>query len=484
MSGVLNVSIGFRMAAALCLLLVLAAQSALAAADDAVSEPGVGQTDELDEASDLAALDALDELDAELETLDESGFRLNSARLSIAEELRVFPRERQAPGNSEQLLTEVELELDLNLAKGFSFYARPWLLLDALDTDLLRYEPLDAYLLYANSTLDIKLGQFVESWGVADASNPIDVLNRRDYATDFFDPQVRGELGVRARVGLAPEAEGTRVIGQPALSAYFMPLWRRTDFPTENSRFNLNFAGVQLAADDAQRPEFVDSTLSALRFDHTLNTPFINADLKYIGAHYPERVPTFGTSFNAAGELVPEYFGVWMLGGGLRAVPQADWWSKLTLKAEVVYKRPFELRGAPLTVMDTPDKYVQYVAGFDRTFASPLASSDQLTLTAEYMGENGADDPSSELRLFDNDVALRLFYELGDFARTSIELRAVVDLDDPEWLAEAVVQRQLRFVHEDLRLELAGRWVEAAPTSLLGRFANSSSVSTRLQFDW
>lgn len=339
---------------------------------------------------------------------------------------------------------------------------------------------MDAYLYFVGNGFDVKAGQFVEEWGIADTFNPIDVLNRRDLATDFFDPTPRGELGGRVRVALP----GGGVIGQPMVSAYAMPLFRRTEFPTARSRYDVALAGARLAADEAERPNLPDAALFALRLDHTLNTPAGNADLKYLGARYPSRLPTIGTTVNADGQLLPEYFGVHMVAGGFGAVPNAAGWSKFTLKAEVAYKAPFALDGVALTAADDPDDYVQYVAGFDRLLSPLFTTTDQMTLTAEYLGESGANDPSSAFRLFKNDVAVRLAYEFGDFARSALDLRSIIDLDHSEWIAEVVVQRQLRFLHDDLQLQLSGRWMEPSSSSLLGAFPNNSAAVARLQWDY
>jgi hypothetical protein len=89
---------------------------------------------------------------------------------------------------------------------------------------------------------------------------------------------------------------------------------------------------------------------------------------------------------------VPAFAEGSAFGGGLRAVPNASWWSKLTFKAELVYKLPYGLDGVPEVL---PDDYLQYVVGFDRIFSGALLSTDQLTLTVEYISEHLADDQQS-----------------------------------------------------------------------------------------
>jgi hypothetical protein len=110
---------------------------------------------------------------------------------------------------------------------------------------------------------------------------------------------------------------------------------------------------------------------------------------------------------------------------------------------------------------------------------------DQILLTLEYAGENGASDLASLFRLFDSDIALRLFWQPLDFSRTAIELRAVVDVRHAELIAEASVGQQLRFIHDDVRMIVTGTYMRAAPSGqgFLAFFPNNSAIMVRLQMD-
>ena len=84
------------------------------------------------------------------------------------------------------------------------------------------------------------------------------------------------------------------------------------------------------------------------------------------------------------------------------------------------------------------------------------------------------------------DVAVRLAWAANDFARTSFEVRAIVDVSNAELIGEAVLKRQLRFIHDDLRLELSGQRVrpDEDDGELLSRFPDPSRVDVRLQWDY
>ncbi len=438
----------------------------------------VALDDELDSLDGLDELDALDALDEDSAGGQASWFRSFGGFLSS--ESRIYAKARRNGQNGENIYLELEAEIDLQPLPGLQLYVQPWFLLDALDTDLLRYEPLQAYLEYSGDSWDVRAGQFIESWGIADTFNPVDVLNRRDLATLILDPKVRGELGGRFRYHF----DGGEVIGQPSLSVYLMPLYRRTPLPTHSSRYAFSQTGATLRRDSWQRPELADALFLAARLEHTLNTQLLSADVQYLFARGPDRAPTFVQGLDDSGPFfVPQSFGTMVVGGGFRAIPNLPWWSKLTFKAEVVYKAPYEL---DTLTAELPDSYWQYAFGFDRQISGLLADNDQLTLTVEYVGEQGASDITAQFRPFQSDIVFRGFWEAGDFARSSLEVRAIVDLETGELIFEGLARSQLRFIHDDLSLLLGAQVIDASESqdSFFAIFPNNSNFRARLRFDF
>ena len=193
------------------------------------------------------------------------------------------------------------------------------------------------------------------------------------------------------------------------------------------------------------------------------------------------------TLFNQGGALAPAYFGAWTFGAGLRAVPNQDsmgtFLSTLTLKLEAAYKRPYVFDGSPIA---EPDDYFSYVFGVDREFYNVFKDQDTLTLTLEYAGEDGANDPTSLLRPFRNDAIVRGFWEANDFSRTSVELRGIVDVETDEFIIEAIFERQLRSIDDDLKLIMQIQVFEPPGTgeSLFDFFPNNSSAAVALRWDF
>jgi hypothetical protein len=391
---------------------------------------------------------------------------------------RSYLAERGSGANDEQLILEGELELDFDLGARTTGYLRPRVLVDLVDEEADRFEPYEAYVTVSGSRWDLRAGQFVENWGIVDTFNPIDVVNRRDFGSDFLDADRLGELGVRYRRFY----DGNDTFGEPTLSFYALPVFQETPFPTSDSRFSFSALALPFDEDAGGRPSGGERAFYAARLQSTFQSGPLNADLQLLAARGPERFPV---ALPVGAELAPFYYGTTTIGGGIRAVPNADalgdFLSTLTLKAEVAAKRPYDFDSfaAP-----TPDDYVQYVLGLDRLFPNLVTSGDQLTLMAEYAAEDGADDAASLQRPFQSDVVLRAFYEKNDFSRTSLDARAIVDTELDERVYEVIFERQLRAVHEDLQWFAHLQVFDADETGLFSALPDNTSLTIGLRFEF
>lgn len=427
------------------------------------------------------SFDELDDLFEDEEGEPASGSYLTGFRGFLELRPRIYFRDRGEESNDEQYIFETELELDFRFHRRLTGYVRPRLLVDLNDGDLRRFEPYEAYITWAGEGWDLRAGQFVENWGIVDTFNPIDVINRRDFGSDLLDADRLGELGARGRWFF----DGGDTIGEPSASFYWLPAWRPTLFAPEDQRFSFDSEQLEFDEDAGFEPEGFERHFLAFRFQHTLSTGPVNADLQYLFARGPERTP----DVIAAGgnRLIPAYFGVATAGVGFRAVPNEDvagaFLAALTLKAEVVYKDPYDFDNSPIS---DPDDYVAAVVGCDRSFYNVVVDQDQLTLTVEYAWEEGADDTSSQLRPFRNDIIVRALWEMNDFARTSWEVRSFYDFDNDEKVLETIFERQLRAIHEDLKLSLQLQLFDPPKTgeSLFDFFPNNSSVAVALRLDF
>ena len=151
----------------------------------------------------LTAQDPLDDLpgfdDGLLGGTSDTGLRVTGLRGFIESRGRYFIKDHVSGDQRKdgQWIQELELEIDFTLTENISGYFRPRFLIDAIDNDLVRTEPLEAYVTWSSpdNNFDIRAGQLIENWGIADTFNPVDVFNRRDLAEDPLDPARLGELG-------------------------------------------------------------------------------------------------------------------------------------------------------------------------------------------------------------------------------------------------------------------------------------------------
>lgn len=413
------------------------------------------------------------------------GVTVTTTKGYLGTRFRSYLVDRRSGKRDEQLLIESEIELGFDLTEGLDAFLRPRFLVDILDSDLKRFEPYDAYLTLRGERWDLRGGQFVENWGIADTYNPIDLINRRDYAVDLLDPDRLGELGVRGRYFF----HGGDVIGEPTVAAYAMPAFRRMEFPTQESRFSLSDDSIEFNPTGGSTPHGGERGTYALRVTHTLNTPIANADVQLTGARGPEHFPMLIAQTTAGGltELVPVYYGAWTAGGGIRAVPNSDslggFLSRITFKVEAAYKWIYRFRGAPDIV---PDDFLAYVAGVDYPLTPLFTDKDQLTLMVEYAGEAGASDRQSKLRPFRSDLVARLFWEAEDFSRTSVEARAIVDVKTAETILQGILERQLRYIHDDLKATVDVQWffLNRGEESIFAFFPNNSSLTVGLRYEF
>lgn len=466
-----------------------AQEEAAPAPKDAAPPETPDDSDDFDDISGDDSLDDdLDDLDALIAGDDISGDDGGAEAPSILREWkgfaqarpRIFLRERGRETNDQQLLLEAELELTLALHEQVELYFRPRVFVDALDNDLRRFEPLEGYASVSLGPVGIRVGQLIENWGVVDTFNPLDVLNRRDFARDILDPSNRlGELGARVQIDLPTAGP----LGEPTVALYVLPTFRQTPFGGEHSPYGFGEGAIPFNEDKGYEPSGEHRWFYGARVTAQLNTTPIDFDLQLVATWGPSRTPLVVLR---GGELVPAYYGTLVLGGGLRAVPNqafaGDFLSKLTFKAEVAYHQPYENSRAPI---NAPEEFVALVVGVDRVLAGLFSDVDQLTLTAEYAREDGASDFASDQRAFRNDAIFRLFWEANDFARTSVELRGLFDLDHHEFVIEGVFERQLRFLHEDLRLVVNGQYFESPRSGTpFSQLRNLTNVSLALRWEF
>ena len=450
-------------------------------AQDRVSEDEVLDGFSLD--GDLDSLDALLSGTAAPEEGAASDSMLREWRGFVELLPRVYTADRGDPKNDEQLLLDAEAELWFDLSERTELYLRPRVFVDLADTELYRLEPFETHFTFQGDGWDARAGLFVENWGIVDTYNPLDIVNRRDLGTDVLDPDRLGEFGLRLRRTF----EGNDTFGEPTVQLYALPIFQETRFATDDQRFGIGSPTLPFDESGGFEPDGSEEALFAVRLQSTVNTPLLNADVQLLAAHGPDHTPLIDSFPTPTGvQLAPVYYGARTVGAGFRAVPNEDvagyQLAALTFKAEFAHVNTFEFDDSPLAA---PEDLTAWVFGVDRVFSNLFDPRDQLTVTLEYARQTGG-GASAILRPFRDDLILRLLWEAGDFARQSLELRGLYDLDVDETIHELIYERQLRSIDDDLRLFVKTQIIDAADPgeSFFALFPDSSSVAIGLRFDF
>ena len=378
-----------------------------------------------------------------------------------------------------QVLVWGEAEIDFRLNSDTTAYFRPRLYADVSDNGFAHAHVPEIFVTYAPpGSWDVRGGLLVENWGVADTFNPIDVLNTRDFATDVFDPLYVGQPGIRLRRSF----KGGKHLGEPTVGFYWMPLFAQALYAPKGQRFHPAPPGGTFA-EGGNDPNGTDQMFWALRYQSTLETPVFKSDIQLIASSGPDRRPPVREV--GAGRFAPVNQGVKTTGFGIRAVPNeallGHFLSTLTLKAEVAHRSFSPYRN---TSFRESDNYWTSVIGLDRDVPNLFTNRDVLTLTLEYVWESGGDDLPAQQRIFQRDVIFRAFWQANDFARSTFEVRGVVDAEDAESIIEASFSRQLDSVSQDVRLQLRYQRFDHGSPTLLSRLPNNSSVSIGFRWDF
>lgn len=370
-------------------------------------------------------------------------------------------------------LIETEVDIGYTYGDSWRLKLRPFISLDVLQEDRNRYEALDGYVEYHSRHWALLAGQLVESWAVTDRFSPIDILNRRDFGYDTYNPPKLGDLAL-GRLGVFfPDFLQVR---QPALQLYFLPVFQKSLLPGNDDRFAFDLTGNS-------RGDLSDRVVTPspdMAYAARLSAVVGSADVSLIYFGGPARTPSFA-NIAPPGIIVPTYYRTDTIGAGVR-------WAlgKWLLKLEAAYTStrndalPSRLRFA------VPPSYFQYVVGVERNFPDILGKSE-LLLSVEFAGE---DRPSpfvtlAGLRPYKSDFLITARWAFHDQRRT--EVRATVDVDVlvDEQMWEVAFQSQ---VYGGFKFMLTGQFVNRAPRSdgltVYNLFLNNSNVRASVRYEF
>lgn len=371
--------------------------------------------------------------------------------------------------------------LVLDNQQSFKVTLEPRFRYDFLDNNRIRFIPNNAYFLIYSEHTEFYSGLRTMTWGVSNFYNPTDVLNRKDYESNFYNPEKLGEVMVGAKF----MAETFGSIKNPTIELIALPYLQETPFPKNNTRFA--FKGtqqfIQFSLEDYQ--DISDNYFDNIGFATKLSGTIGSTDSSLLFYQGPDHDPAFYLRLHSDGSfrLTPYYYTVQML--GLNTETSLG---EIVFHLETAYK--ITSMNAPkhhdvLIANDNviPTNYFQFIPGLEHMWSGIFKTKGDLNLALEYLSEAGAAETFQETRPFKHDLFLGAKYSLNDKKITEFEMGVIKDILNQECVG---LMRASTKLVKNVRLGTESILVvrDSADTSILSFFENNSYFSAYLSYNW
>ncbi len=374
----------------------------------------------------------------------------------------------------------VEFHFDLigDNEKNFKWEVDPRIKVDFFDSSRNRFTPNAAYFLIYGPHLEFSAGLEMIRWGVANAFNPTDIINRMDFEDFYYDPDRLSELVTTFQASI----DQAGPLSQLTFQLGVLPLLQEAPLPEDDTRFSLagNAGGIPYSPlPDQEKPDYIDTVGAFLKISTTIK----NTDIAFDYYHGPERSPAFQFVLDDRGRLRlnPFYYDVEMLGLNISSVVK-NW--GFHLETNVVITSLNDAQPHDLSFEDNnaiPSNHIQFVPGVDYTIHN-IGQGD-LKLTAEYLGENNHENSLRDFRPFKNDAFLGLQYDFNNTLFSLIKLGVIKDLNNRETIGKLEVSTK---IYKELKLDVEGLLIlkSSSPNTPLSYFENNSSIMTKLSYSF
>lgn len=364
--------------------------------------------------------------------------------------------------------------------KFFQTLLNPRIKVDFLDESRNRYLPHEAtFTFYNRHGWQSSTGLRHIHWGVAHAFNPTDVINRRDFEDNFFNPEKLGELMVTIEKTWALEGK----LKELQIQAYTMPLFQKTPLPELDTRYPIrgNAGLIPYTVTDNQS---IPGTARKISGALLVSMSGTSLDVSTHYYHGLSHSPGYELVIDSTGalRLQPFYYLIDMV--GLNAAYTAHdfvftFESALTLTSNNfshTHEVPFEDGNA------LPKTYWQFVPGLSYVVDGVIGRG-RLTLMGEYLGELNQAQNLRNFRPFQNDVFVGLSYDWLNIKNTRFELGVIKDLGNRE---TAIAGEMSSKLYKELKLNVGGMILTTKNglNTPLSFFQNNSHVWTKLSYSW
>ena len=362
--------------------------------------------------------------------------------------------------------------------KNFKTDLQPRFKIDFRDFSRNRYFPNDAYLKYYRPQWEIWAGLQTMTWGVAESFNPTDIINRKDFEDNYYNPEKLGE----AMAGFKYGWNQAGPFDSLTLTLLALPFFQEAPLPENDTRFALtgSIGGIPYSLfDDQDKMGPLQSIGGAFEISATVK----NVDLSLDFYHGPERNPGFFLMIDDDGalRLQPFYYTIDMIGFNLEApignfVLRFEGAGKITaINDAKEHDLAFEDNNA------IPSNHLQLVPGFDYTFHN-FAGAGDMRVTFEYLGEVDHKTTLRDFRPFKNDLFFGFQYDFNNTRSSQIKFGVIKDLANREVLITFAINSK---IYKELKMEVKGVFIrrdDDLANSPVSFFDNNSYLLGRLSY--
>lgn len=379
---------------------------------------------------------------------------------------------------NDQETFEADFQFIYNNEKNLKIDLHPRVKVDFLDISRNRYIPNESYIMLYSPHFELSGGLQLIPWGVSSFFNPTDVLNRKDFEDNYYNPESLGEL-ILSLKGIIDKAGP---IEELTFQAIVLPLFQESPLPENDTRFAIqgNAGGVPYTLlNNHDTLSNIKEIGGALSISGTI--PPVDISLHYY--HGPEKNPGSLLVIDGGGalRLQPFYYLIDMIGFNIEApignfVLHFESTVKITsINGARRHDINFEQNNG------VPESYAQFVPGLEYTFNNVL--SGDLTLIFEYLGEKDLEYTMRNFRPFKADFLFGIQYDLLNAKETRINGGVIKDLDNNE--AIFILEASSK-IYKELKFGLEGVFVHRDTDNLtpISFFDNNSYILARLSYSF
>ena len=351
------------------------------------------------------------------------------------------------PVHSATQQTNLSVSGEVELYRSFgdgdnSILITPFLRIDQHDSERTHFDFRELLYQHTFGDWEIQAGLGKVFWGVAESSNPVDVINQTDQVENLTTNEKLGQPMIQASwAGETSEFE-----------LFILPGFRERTYPGENGRPRLPLAvdpdAAEFESDDEAR-----HIGAAFRYIYL----FDEWDLGFSYFNGTARDPLLRP--DASGEsLVPFYYLVSQVGLDVQATLES--W---LLKLEVVHQSGDEI-----------ENHVRAVSGFEYSFYSVGESDTDIGIVMEYLYDERGDTATQPLQ---NDVLAGIRIALNDEQSTEALIGILADLDGDGMTFSAEASRR---IGDNYKLTLeATTWFDSDPEGQQAAIDREDNINVR-----